>query len=218
MKLLTTSQNGLWTKAALGLCLLAGAWAGSGATPARAADAVTIGVLDEAKLGKGYVKYSAELDTLNKRAATFDAQLDAREVLDEAQGKRFDELIAKPTRTPAEETEFQNLIAVGASRRKDRDALIGKAERTAEEEARLKGTQDNMKANANAVRRLEDDLFQDLKSSENATNQKYIDMANEMVKKLAVEKKLTLVLRKDAVVWAVPSVDITDEVLSRLNK
>jgi Skp family chaperone for outer membrane proteins len=217
MKLHTKSKNQLWAKAALGLCLLGGAgWVS--APPARAADSVTIGILDEAKLGKGYTKYSAELDTLSKRAAAYDAQLDAREVLDDAQGKRFDELIAKPNRTDAEETEFQNLVAAGTTRRKDRDALIGKAQRTPEEEARLKGTQDNMKANTNAVRHLEDDLFQQLKTTENETNQKYIDLANEVVKKVAVDKKLTVVLRKDAVVWSVPSVDITDEVLSRLNK
>ena len=193
-------------------------WITGSVTPAQAADGITAGVLDETRLGKGYVKYSDELSTLNKRASAFDTQLDAREVMSDADGKRFDALIAKPTRSAPEEDEFQKLVTAGIARRKERDALIGQASRTPEQEARLKESEASMKANVPAVRRLEDELFQNLKSSEEATHQKYIELANAMVQKVAVEKKLTVVFRKDAVVWFAPAIDITDEVLSRLNK
>lgn len=209
-------NKALYIKAILSLCAIIGAFTST--TVARAADAVVVGVLDESKLGKDFVKYRSELDDLSKRAVVYDAQLDAREVLSDAEGKRFDELIAKKTRTPAEETEFQALIKTGADRRKDMSGLIGKAQRTPDEETRLKTVQSSMLTNKAAVRRLEDDLFQDLKNIEDATNKKYIDMANEMVRKVAVEKKLTVVFRKDAIVWFAPAVDITEEVLTRLNR
>jgi Skp family chaperone for outer membrane proteins len=219
MKLKNHSRKtSLFSKVVLGFCLMGGSWIAGSSTPARAADAITVGVLDETRLGKGYNKYSAELDTLNKNASAYDAQLDAREVMNEADGKRFDELISKTTRTPAEEDEFQKLVTAGTARRKERDKLIGQAARTPDEEKRLQESQAFMKANIPAVRRLEDDLFQTLKTTEEATHQKYIGFANEMVKNVAVEKKLTIVFRKDAVVWFAPAIDITDEVLNRLNK
>ena len=115
-------------KVVIGLCTFGGAWLISNVTPAHAADPITIGVLDEGRLGKGYTKYAAELDTLQKRAAVLDAYLDARQVLNETEGKRFDELIAKRNRAGADETEFQKLVEVGSTRRKNRIALVGKAE------------------------------------------------------------------------------------------
>jgi Skp family chaperone for outer membrane proteins len=208
----------VWKRAALLACVMAAGFFTSQTAPAQAADPVTVGVLDESKLGKDFVKYRSDLDDLNKKATAYDSQLDAREVMTDAEGKRFEELLKKPTRVAAEETEFQNLFKTGSDRRRDLNALIGKATRTPEEDARMKEVQGYMNANKAAVRRLEDDLFQELKTAEDATNQKYIDMANEMVKKVAVEKKLTIVLRKDGVVWAVPAIDITEEVLSRLNR
>lgn len=209
----------MWNKFALALCVAAGALSIGGASPAQAADKdVAVGVLDEAKLGKDYAKFRDALAALNERAVAYDKQLDAREVLDETQSKRFDELIAKKNRTPAEETEFNNLVKVGTDRRTDLNGLAGKAARTPDEETRLKLFQGYMKTNTVVVRRLEDDLFQELKTTEEATNKTYIDLANAMVQKVAGEKKLTLVFRKDAVVWFAPAVDITDEVLTRLNR
>lgn len=202
--------------------LLACALAGAGLSqvaPAHAADnGITVGILDESRLGEGYTKYRNEVDALNKRAADLDAQLDAREVMNEADGKRFDALITKKPRTTMEDNELLALVKIGSERRKERDTLVAQAARTPDQEARLKAMQDNMKANAISVRRMEDDLFQGLKVDEEETDKKYIGIANEMVQKLAQEKKLTMVFRKGAVVWFSPAIDLTDEVLARLNR
>ena len=43
-------------------------------------------------------------------------------------------------------------------------------------------------------------------------------MANDVIALIAADKKLALVVRQRAVVWSAPTMDITNEVLSRLNK
>ena len=42
--------------------------------------------------------------------------------------------------------------------------------------------------------------------------------AEDQDRAVAADKKLLVVLRKDAVAWVSPSVDITEEVLKRLNR
>ena len=212
------NKRTIWTKVGLSLCVVTGTTFTGVITPARAADPVVIGVLDESKLGKDYVKYRSELDDLTRRADVLDKQLAARNVMNETEAKRFDKLILQTTRTPAEETEFQALIKVGADRNVDLTGLIGKAQRSADEEARLKLFQGYVKTNTSALRRLEDDLMQDLSTKGDAANKKYLDLANDMVKKVAIDKKLTVVLPRDAVIWFTPTLDITEEVLSRLNR
>lgn len=207
-------QKTMWRAAAVCLCVALSGVLGASAH----AQEVKVGVLDEAKLGKEYKKLREELDALKQRAVAYDAQLDAREVLTEAEGRKLDDLILKRSRSAEEEKEFQKLVEVGGERRKDFKDLASKAARSPEEENRLKQVQTSMKANANIVQRLEDSLFEELKSQEEATTQKYVEQANAMVQKVAGDKKLTMVFRKDAVVWFAPAVDITDEVLSRLNK
>jgi Skp family chaperone for outer membrane proteins len=217
MKFQTKSKKALGAKIVFGLCLFVGALSGSVATPARAADAVTIGVLDEAKLGENYTKYQSELKDILNQGGVYQTQLDARPALNEAEGKRYDELVKK-TRNPAEETEFQGLVKTGSDRLKDANDLAGKAQRTPDEENRLKSVQSNMKANDNIKLGLEDYFVDLLGKQRDAVSKKYLDLADDAVRKIAVDKKLTIVLRKDAVVWNAPVLDITDEVLSRLNK
>ncbi len=185
---------------------------------AHAADPITVGVLDEIKLGEGYTKYRTAVEDLNQRAKKLEEQLRAREVLDATEGAKFDEYIGKATLTPEETTAFEEVIKTGLDRRKRYVDLSGKAERTEEESALLKAVEANRKANEVALNKLEDGMFKDLQSRERTTDQEYIEKANLEVQKVAVDKKLLVVLRKDAVAWFSPSVDITEEVLKRLNR
>lgn len=202
--------------AALGACTMALGMAI--ATPqVRAADAPSIGILDEVKLGDGFTKYRTAVDELNLRAKKLEAQLRARAVLDETDGKRFDELFNKPEPTEKETTELDSLIKTGTERGKSYLDLSGKASRTPDEDKLIKDVETNKKANEQTLSKLEDSMFQDLQVRERATDKQYIDLANIEVQKVAADKKLMVVLRKDAVAWFSPSVDITDEVLKRLN-
>jgi Skp family chaperone for outer membrane proteins len=202
--------------AALGACTMAFGLA-IGAPQARAADAPAIGVLDEVRLGDGYTKYRTAVDELNQRAKKLEEQLRARAVLNETEGKRFDEIFSKPEPTPDETAELETLIKTGVERGKTYLDLTGKASRTPDEDKLIKEVESNKKANEPVLSKLEDSMFQDLQLRERATDKQYIELANIEVQKVAADKKLAAVLRKDAVAWFSPSVDITDEVLKRLN-
>lgn len=202
---------------ALAACAMAIGLAFS-STSASAADPVSVGVLDEVKLGEGYTKYRNAVEELNQRAKQLEEQLKAREVLNETEGKRFDALIATATLTPAQTTEFAALIKSGIDRRTNYLELTGKATRTETEETLIKDIEGYRKANQLPVNALEDKMFQDLQARERATDKEYIEKANIEVQKVAADKKLLVVVRKDAVAWYSPSVDVTDEVLKRLNR
>ena len=198
---------------AVGLTLNAGA--------SRAADGHTIGVLDEARLGEGYTKYRSAMEDLNSRAKASDAEILARRFLAPTETKRFDELAAKKaTRSAADETEFQAMVTSAGEHAKEYSGLMGKPAmtRTKQEAADFKKWQEYQKDNVEAADKMDMEAFQILKSLQQSTDKQYIDNANAMVQKVAVDKKLTVLLRKDAIIWNTPTVDITDEVLNRLNK
>lgn len=183
-----------------------------------AADPITVGVLDEIKLGDGYTKYRNAVDELNQRAKKMEEQLRSREVLNAEEGAKFDEYMSKATLNEEETKAFEDLIKLGLERRKQYIELQGKVERSEEENQLLKDVEANRKSNEAVLNRLEDGMFKDLQARERATDQEYIDKANLEVQKVAADKKLLVVLRKDAVAWVSPSVDITEEVLKRLNR
>lgn len=182
------------------------------------AQAITIGVVDEDKLGEGYTKYINAMKDINQRAQTLDKQLEARSLLTEVEGKRFDALIAKETRTAAEEAELQNLVKSGSERRAEFMKLNGQSKRTDAENARVKALLADAQRNAPALQKISDDLFNRIRKQEDQTSKEYTDQANKVIEAVAKEKNLTLVMRKRALIWNADSIDITKEVLDRLNK
>ncbi|MDF2441577.1 MAG: hypothetical protein JWN98_2561 [Abditibacteriota bacterium] len=182
------------------------------------AQAPSIGVLDEDQLAEGYTKYREAALALDKQAKELDTQLDARELLNEAEGRRFDELIVKEKRAEAEETEFQNLLKAGAGRRAENAGLIGKATRSDAESARLKALNDQAQANGPAVDAIENRLFDAMKKRQQSLEDDYTNRANQVIQQVAEDKKLALVWRKRAIIWNAPATDITNEILARLNK
>ena len=197
-------------------CLMAAGMI-TGAPVARAADAINIGVLDETRLGEGYTKYRTAMDDLTRRAEASDIQIIARRFLDAAQGKRFDELAQTKARTEKEESEFQAIVKSGGERAKQYSELMGTPTKTPQQTADFTKWQEYQKDNALAAEKMDIEAFQYLKTQQQSTDKLYIENANAMVQKVAVDKKLTVLLRKDAIIWSTPTVDITDEVLRRLN-
>jgi len=197
-------------------CLLAGGLAAN-VPAARAADPVMkIGVLDEVKLGEGYTKYRSEMEDLDRSAKVVQTHVGARRFLNAAEGTRFD-ILSKKIRSAPEETDFLALIKTGNDRIADYNAWSGQATLSEEQKKSFKEMQDYQKANAKIADDMEDTAFRVLRTQQETTDKKYIDNANAMVQKVAVDQKLTVLLRKDAIVWSTPTVDITDEVLKRLN-
>jgi Skp family chaperone for outer membrane proteins len=181
-------------------------------------DSVKIGVLDENKLSDGYTKFNDAMKVIDDKAQSLDEQLKARDLLNTDEGTKFDALIVKTSRTPAEQAQLDALIKSGNDRRAELLALSGKATRTDAETARITELQTTLKGNGDAVQKLQDALLKSLLNEKHATEKQYTDLANQTVIDVAKSKKLTIVLSKTAAVWNADSVDITDDVIKQVNK
>ena len=95
--------------------------------------------------------------------------------------------------------------------------LIGKSNRTAADNARLKELQDIATRNSPDLQRLSQNLLEAIRKQQDDVDKKYTDKANSVVIQIAGEKKLVAVMRKKALVWSADNIDITEEVLKRLN-
>jgi Skp family chaperone for outer membrane proteins len=198
------------------LCLAA---AGSTVAPrAVQAQTLAIGVVDEDKLGDGFVKFKTAVTSLNDRAKSLEDQLEARKLLNDTEGGQFETLISKETRTKAEEDTLAGLVKNGLERQAEYIRINGNATRTDADKARLKQLTDMGVANISKYQTLSDKLFSSLKQQQDNITKQYIDQAQKTIGEVAAEKKLALVVRAGAVVWNAQGTDITDEVLKRLNK
>ncbi|MBV9868012.1 MAG: OmpH family outer membrane protein [Abitibacteriaceae bacterium] len=211
MHLQKYQQNGLKVKliSALALCWIG--WVG------HAAQAQAIGVVDEEKLGQNYTKYKTAVSDIEKRAQGLDGQLSARLLLNTDESKQFDTLIAKPTRTAAEEADLKKLVDAGTARQTEYNGLLGTVTKSDKDKARMKELETQAESNKASLQHLQDDLYAKMKQEQESTDKQYTDRANTVIKQVAEDKKLALVVRKVAVVWSADSTDITDEVLKRLN-
>lgn len=186
----------------------------------RAADAppLAVGVIDEDKLGTKYGAFQDALKEIDKRAQALEAQLDARRRLDEKDGKRFDELIVKVKLSADEQKEMDEFVRKASDRKNEYLALVSKVVKADTDNLRIKALQEVEQTNQVTVSRLEDSLLDQLKKNQEETFDKYMTIANDVIKQVAEAKKLQLVLRKRALIWSADALDITDEVLAKLNK
>ena len=203
----------------LGALLGAGALISPVLSPVHAQNApvATVGVVDEDKLADGYEKYKAAVDALDKRAQELDQKMPAREFLSEEEGKNFDAIVAKDKLTPAETTQLAGLVKSGMDKRAEYMSLIGKVNRTDADNNRMKTLQDTMSKNSGALREISEKLLAAIRALQDATDKEYIDRADSVVAQVAGDKKLLMVVRKRAILWSAGSVDITNDVLKRLN-
>ena len=201
------------------VAMLALALAGNVLAPRAAqAQTVTIGVVDEDKLGEGFARYKEAVAKMNTRAQAMEQQLESRKLLNDAEGTQFETLIIKETRTKAEEDNFQALLKTGLDRQAEYIRLNGMATRSDADKARLKQLQDQGAANITKYQSLSDRLFSTLKQQQDTTDKQFIDQARDVIGQVAKEKNFTIVVRSVAVIWNAPSIDITQDVLTRLNK
>ena len=180
-----------------------------------------LGVVDEDKVGDKYDQFIKAITGLDEQARKLDRdKMPAREFLDEAQGARFDILVIKSVAgvlKANEEAELQGLVDSGTKRREEWTGLLSLANKNGKE-ARIKELQDLAAKNSSAVTKIANDLFDAIKKRQEEIERQYTDRANDIIKQVAAEKKLAMVMRKKAVVWNSPDVvDITDEVIKRLN-
>lgn len=181
------------------------------------AQAVSMGVVDEDKLADGYKKYKDAVEAIDKRAQNLDSQIPAREYLSDEEGKQFDTLILVAAPSAPQTTQLQTTIKSGMDKRAAFMGLIGKSNRTPEETARMKAMQDQAARNAPSLRTVSDGLLAAIRQQQDDTDKLYTDRANSVIAQVAADRKFMMVVRKKALVWSLPTIDITDEVLKRLN-
>ncbi|HVF10806.1 MAG TPA: OmpH family outer membrane protein [Abditibacteriaceae bacterium] len=177
-----------------------------------------VGVIDEAELGQKYKKYKDAMDANEKRADAVEGKLSARELLTEAEGKQFDEIIKKKTPSAPETATLNKLVTAGTTRRAEYMGLVGQATRTNEQTNRMKALEADAKRNAPALQKLMDAIFADLKKEREQIEKENLDRASKVIEQVASDKKLTLVISKRFAIWNAPALEITDLVLDRLNK
>lgn len=191
----------------------------SSVTSARVqAQTVTIGSVEEGKLGVGFKKYKDAMDVFEKQTQSVDDQLHAREFLDADEGRRFDTLAQKDARSGGDETAFQALVATGKDRRAKYMLNLGVEKSAPAELAFRKKMEAQAAANQTQLRAISDAMVSKLKKTNDDINKRYADQIKAAVAQVATEKKLTIVVAAEAVVWQAPTTDITDDVLARLNK
>ena len=204
-------MKNFWTPLlALGLVLVAGS--------AARAQSPGIGIIDEDRLAQGYTRYRDSLVNLDKQAQEMDGKLQARELMDTASAKRFDALLLKETRNAAEEKEMEELSKRGTALRAEQLGLIGKVDRSEADNTRLEQLNGAAQLNSGALQGLSDKLFETYKARQTKIDDENTDKANKVIEQVASDHKLALVWRKRAVIWNAKALDITDEVLGRLNK
>lgn len=205
------AMKNVWRGAMLSGLMLASA-------PQAWAQAPSLGIIDEDKLAQGYTRYRQALLSLDEQAQAMDARLVAREFLEGEPGKRFDALILKEKRSKAEDTEMDNLVKSGQGKRAEQLGLIGKVDRSAADNQKLENLNGLSQINASRMQTLSDKLFEIYKARQNKVDDENTNKANSVIQQVAGDRKLALVWRKRAVIWNASALDITDEVLKRLNK
>ncbi len=188
--------------------------------PAQAqAQTLQIGVVDEDKLADGFKKYADAVAAIDKRAQDLDAKIPAREFLTLDESKTFDDAILKSvSATAPANPALDNLVKQGLDRRAEYQGLIGKAVRADAENSRMTVLQGYATQNRAALSQLSDQLLQLVRQQQDDTDKQYTDQANSVVAQVATDKKLLMIVRKKALIYSSDTVDVTAEVLNRLNK
>jgi Skp family chaperone for outer membrane proteins len=212
------SKRGALTAAALVFCLATGAFTGSATMRPAQAQNLAFGIVDEDKLGDSFTKYKEAISKIDARIKQLDSDLEGRKLLNEAEGTRYDTLILKESRSAAEETELKNLIKSGLDRQAEFIRLSGSANRSEADNNRIKELQTLGQSNLARYDNISEKIYNQLKKQQDATDQQFTTQAKKVIEEVAKEKNLSVVMRLRAVVWSAPTIDITDEVIKRLNK
>jgi Skp family chaperone for outer membrane proteins len=186
-------------------------------TPAHAQNP-TIGVVDGVKINDGFTKLKNAMTDIDKRKDQLRTQLDARAFMGETEAKRFDELIVKNNRSDAENQEVERLVKAGNDRRTEYNTLIGKEQKNDADKTRIKALEDDATKTGQSFEVVVKTLDGAISKQELETEDQFRTQIIKAVEQVATEKKLVLVVGKQAIAWNSQTIEITDEVLTRLNK
>ena len=206
-------------RAFVALAVCAMGWTGMSAPRVVAQPAaVSIGVVDDEAVSEKYVKYNATFDGLKKRGDDIEELANTRALLKDDEAAGYEPLVLKAAPAAEETTKLAAFTKTANERRAEYTSLNGKVEKNDADKARIKELNDLFQANG----KKSDELYQKLRTALDKqvvdARKQYSDNVKKVVGEVAKERKLAVVVMASSVMWNAPTVEITDEVLKRLNK
>jgi Skp family chaperone for outer membrane proteins len=191
-----------------------------GAAPPRVmaqSAAVTIGVVDDEMVSEKYVKYNSAFDALKARGETIEEYANTRALLKNDEATNFEPLVLKSTLTNEDTDKIKTFTKTANDRRAEYTTLNGKVEKTADDTKRIAELNELFKSNGTKSDALYQKLRVDLDKRVTDSRKLYSDNVKKAVGDVAKDKKLTLVVMASSVMWNAPSIEITQDVLKKLN-
>ena len=209
-----------YRRAFVALAVCATSWTGMSAPRVLAQPnaAVSIGVVDDDAVSEKYVKYNETFDNLKKRGDAIEELANTRALLKDDEAASYEPLVLKAAPTADDTTKLAAFTKTAETRRAEYTSLNGKVEKNDADKVRIKELNDLFQGNG----KKSDELYQKLRTALDKqvvdARKQYSDNVKKVVGDVAKERKFTLVVMASSVMWNAPTVEITDEVLKRLNK
>lgn len=179
--------------------------------------AVSIGIVDDEMVSDQYVKYNAAFDDLKKQGDSIEEYANTRALLKDDEGTAFEPLVLKSAPTSEETEKIKAFTKIANDRRAEYTTLNGKVEKKADDTKRINELNELFKGNGTKSDALYQKLRADLDKRVNDSRKLYSDNVKKAVADIAKAKKLTVVVMASSVMWNAPSIEITQDVLKKLN-
>jgi Skp family chaperone for outer membrane proteins len=176
-----------------------------------------VGVVDMETISDKGEPFRAERDAFQKLQEEMDKELTARVFMSPEEVKQLEDILDKPKRTPDDDKKYKALVEEGLKRDKERSDLEGKANKTAQELARLRELQTLLRRNRDDVAELARQYQAKLQKDNADARQRLIEQVKKATEQVGSKKGYALVVPKDIALWSNNSIDVTNDVLGALN-
>ncbi len=200
------------------LAIIVGLAGAAVAAPAAAPEAVKVGIVDMSRVAGEYRQMQEWNQQFQEFQRKQEEQLQDRHttrLLTDAERQEYTDLAAMGAPTDANKKRLQELRQLSTTREQRLNELRPKTDRTAAEEAEFKQWSSLYDLRMTELAGLQAELQSAREAEYERLSKQVADSVNDAVKAVAESQKLTIVLKKDAVMLG--GTDITDAVLAKLN-
>lgn len=206
-----TRTWGLW----VGALLLGGLLLSAGLASAQTA---AVGLVDTGRVAQEYKAMQALNEQFNTFQREREQKLMERQrvmLLPEADATKYFDLKQVAAPTDATKKQLEDLESLAKQREERFRALGEKQGRTADEQKEFDDLNQLYAARVNDLRALQEDMSKEVQAKREELTKLITTSLETAIKSVAAEKKVTLVIAKEAVLYG--GLDITEEVLAKLN-
>lgn len=178
------------------------------------------GVIDQEVLQSRYKQYQVENAEFQRFVAQRKAALQVRQLLTEEEWKELDELEAKsPTELSAKEKKrLEELRKLSTQRGQELRKLWAVPNPSDEQKKRRQELENILRANRRRLDALRAALTKEITEKQKALEEKLRQQVRDVVIQVAAKYQLNIVFEKKAAIWVDNALDITEEVLKKLNE